>query len=232
MNNLQSTSGPIRLRVWGRNACFTRPEMKVERVSYDVITPSAARGILEAIHWKPAICWHIDRIDVLNPIRWESVRRNEIGSTMSPRTEGLYIEDNRQQRAGLLLRDVDYVIHAHFTLTDKAGDEDSVIKHREIFLRRVEKGQHFHHPYLGCREFPAYVSLIPLNSPLPEPQQHLSELGFGAPRDLGYMLFDIQHDESCTKDNQHSCGETCIPQFFRAIIHNGQIVPTVEEVHS
>src|SRR4030042_1955088 len=99
-------SDPVRLRVWGSNACFTRPEMKVERVSYDVMTPSAARGILEAIHWKPAIRWRIDVIDILKPVRWESVRRNEVGSVMSQASGSLFIEDARQQRAGLLLRDV------------------------------------------------------------------------------------------------------------------------------
>ncbi len=118
-------SGTVRLRVWGDNACFTRPEMKVERVSYDVMTPSAARGILEAIHWKPAIRWRVEQIDVLKPIQWESVRRNEVGGVMSPRTSGLFIEDERQQRAGLFLRDVEYVIHAHFEMTDRAGPAGS-----------------------------------------------------------------------------------------------------------
>ena len=108
------------LEVSGDFACFTRPEMKVERVSYDVITPSAARAIFDAILWKPAICWHVERIDVLNPVRWESVRRNEVGARMSPRTEGIFIEDQRQQRAGLFLRDVAYTIHAHFGMTPKA----------------------------------------------------------------------------------------------------------------
>lgn len=112
MNKPDTKSSPFRLKVWGRNACFTRPEMKVERVSYDVITPSAARGVLEAILWKPAIRWKVTQIDVLSPIKWESVRRNEVGSVMSPRTNGLFIEDQRQQRAGLFLRDVAYIIHA------------------------------------------------------------------------------------------------------------------------
>src|SRR5208283_1761838 len=106
MNAEMSKSRTFRLKVWGENACFTRPEMKVERVSYDVMTPSAARGILEAILWKPAIRWHVSQIDVLNPIRWASVRRNEVGAIMSPRTNGLFIEDHRQQKAGLFLRDV------------------------------------------------------------------------------------------------------------------------------
>ena len=148
-------SRTFRLKVWGENACFTRPEMKVERVSYDVMTPSAARGILEAILWKPAIRWQVTRIDVLKPIRWTSVRRNEVGAVMSPRTNGLFVEDQRQQRAGLFLRDVAYVIHAFFEMTDKAGAEDNVKKFEEMFMRRAEKGQCFHRPYLGCREFAA-----------------------------------------------------------------------------
>jgi CRISPR-associated protein Cas5d len=118
-----SKSQVFRLKVWGDNACFTRPEMKVERVSYDVITPSAARGILEAILWKPAIRWQIAQVDVLKPIRWASVRRNEVGAVMSSRSDGLFIEDQRQQRAGLFLRDVAYVIHAFFDMTAKAGAE-------------------------------------------------------------------------------------------------------------
>jgi len=152
------------LRVWGDNACFTRPEMKVERVSYDVITPSAARGILEAILWKPAIRWVVTRIDVLNPIRWESVRRNEVSAVIPAASVraamnkgggslGFYIEDVRQQRAGLLLRQVDYLIHAYFEITDKAGAEDNATKFAEMFRRRAEKGQCFNQPYLGCRDF-------------------------------------------------------------------------------
>ncbi len=151
MNESIIRSPTLRLRVWGRNACFTRPEMKVERVSYDVMTPSAARGIMEAIHWKPAIRWVIERIDVLNPIKWDSVRRNEVGSIMSPRSNHIFIDDQRQQRAGLFLRDVDYVINAHFEMTENADDGDNMAKHLDIFSRRAEKGQYFHHPYLGCR---------------------------------------------------------------------------------
>jgi CRISPR-associated protein Cas5d len=120
MNDKKMRSKTFYLKVWGDNACFTRPEMKVERVSYDVMTPSAARGVLEAILWKPAIAWHIERIDVLNPISWESVRRNEVGARMSPRSDGLFVDDPRirQQRAGLFLRKVAYVIHAYFIITE------------------------------------------------------------------------------------------------------------------
>lgn len=202
----------VKLRVWGERACFTRPEMKVERVSYDVITPSAARGILEAIHWKPAVEWYIDRIHVLRDIRFESFRRNELAGRISERTAstamrtgegqlGQIIEDNRQQRATLLLRDVEYVIEAHFELTELAGETDTAEKHYNMFLRRAKQGQCFHRPYLGCREFPAYFALIETipASPL------LGE------RDLGWMLLDIDF----ANDMQ--------PQFFRAQMVDGTI---------
>lgn len=197
-------SRTLGLKVWGDNACFTRPEMKVERLSYDVMTPSAARGILEAILWKPAICWHVIRIDVLNPIRWASVRRNEVGAVMSPRSEGLFVEDQRQQRAGLFLRDVAYVIHAFFELTEKAGVDDNLRKFEEMFVRRVEKGQCFHRPYLGCREFAAHFELWP---PLADEPKSIDES-----RDLGFMLYDIDH----------SAPEP-MPMWFRAQLQSGRI---------
>lgn len=223
MNSKAKTSAPFRLKVWADNACFTRPEMKVERVSYDVMTPSAARGVLEAILWKPAIRWIVDRIDVLKPIRWESVRRNEVGAVMSPRTSGIFIEDQRQQRAGLFLREVAYTIHARFEMTEKAGPDDSVAKFQEIFLRRAEKGQCFHRPYLGCREFAAEFSLIRLDAPLPEP---ISET-----RDLGWMLYDIAHDEKADQNHVHSCTDACRPSFFRAKMEHGVIqVPWQESM--
>ena len=216
MNGNGKRSGPFRLKVWGRNACFTRPEMKVERVSYDVITPSAARGVLEAILWKPAIRWVVERIDVLAPIRWESVRRNEVGSVMSPRSNGLFIEEQRQQRAGLFLRDVAYTIHARFEMTDKAGPEDNLTKFQEMFLRRVEKGQCFHRPYLGCREFAADFALIRQEESLPEP--------IAESRDLGWMLHDIQHDNRADNGHVHFCTESCRPSFFRAELKNGVVL--------
>lgn len=203
------------LKVWGDNACFTRPEMKVERVSYDVMTPSAARGILEAILWKPAIRWKIDQIDVLMPIRWESVRRNEIGAQMSNRTDGLFIEDQRQQRAGLFLRNVAYAIHAHFEMTEKAGETDNIMKFQEMFLRRAEKGQCFHRPYLGCREFAAHFQPILLD----EARLRTIE----ETRDLGWMLFDMVHDNQHDGDHVHSCTESCRPSFFRARMESGTI---------
>jgi CRISPR-associated protein Cas5d len=197
-------SRTFRLKVWGENACFTRPEMKVERVSYDVMTPSAARGILEAILWKPAIRWQITRIDVLNPIRWASVRRNEVGAVMSPRTNGLFVEDQRQQRAGFFLRDVAYAIHAFFEMTTKAGAEDNVKKFEEMFMRRAEKGQCFHRPYLGCREFAAHFE--PLEAERADPQP------IDENRDLGFMLYDMDHT-----------GAEPMPMWFRAQIQNGRV---------
>ena len=204
-------SPPFRLKVWGRNACFTRPEMKVERVSYDVMTPSAARGVLEAILWKPAIRWKVTQIDVLNPIKWESVRRNEVGAVMSPRTSGLFIEEQRQQRAGLFLRDVAYTIHAYFEMTDKAGAEDSVVKFQEMFLRRSERGQCFHRPYLGCREFAGEFEVFTNGKPIPEP---ISET-----RDLGWILYDMDFN-----------GKEPMPRFFRANLDNGRMMIDEKEV--
>lgn len=208
------------LRVWGDNACFTRPEMKVERVSYDVMTPSAARGILEAILWKPAIRWRVTRIDVLAPVRWESVRRNEVDAVVSTRNIltamhsggalGLYVEDTRQQRAGLFLRNVAYLIHAYFELTGKAGPDDNPTKFAEMFRRRAEKGQCFNQPYLGCREFAAAFAFVDPASELPQP---ITES-----RDLGWILYDMDH----------SSGEP-MPRFFRAEMRNGSIeVPSLD----
>lgn len=208
----------IRLKVWGERACFTRPEMKVERVSYDVITPSAARGILEAIHWKPAIRWVVDRIHVLKPIRFESLRRNEVGGKLSAasvgkamkagRTDELVslIEEDRQQRATTLLRDVSYIIEAHFELTGKAGTDDSIGKHLDIFNRRARKGQYFHAPCLGVREFPASFQLLEADRDLP-----IADPSLSGERDLGWMLHDIDFANAMT------------PHFFRAWMNCGVI---------
>lgn len=217
-------SNPFRLKVSGENACFTRPEMKVERVSYEVMTPSAARGILEAILWKPAIKWNILQIDVLNPIRWESVRRNEVGkkaikpSAAHMRGESgspleLCVEKERQQRAGLFLRDVAYVIHAEFEMTEQAGTDDSVTKFEQIFIRRASQGQCFHRPYFGCREFPVAFEFIPKEAePLPT---------IGTTKDLGWMLYDLNYS-----------GEEPMPQFFHAQMENGSINLRNAEVRS
>ena len=203
----------VKLWVRGDFACFTRPELKSERVSYDVMTPSAARGILEAIHWKPAIRWIIDRIHVLEPIKFQTFRRNEIGVKVpasAARTAmnrgsleglGIAIDDpkKREQRQTIALRDVAYVIEAHFELTEKAVD-DSPAKHHEMFKRRASKGQCFHRPCLGCREFVADFELIEDDVPT-------SKLN-GA-TDLGWMLYDIDF----ANEKQ--------PMFFRARLDNG-----------
>ena len=208
----------VRLRVWGERACFTRAELKVERVSYDVPTPSAARGILEAIHWKPAIVWRIDRIHVMKPIRFQNFRRNEVGTKASAQKAGtamrernlaglgLVADQNRQQRAATILVDVDYVIEAHFEMTARAGGDEPA-KHLSMFNRRAEAGQCFHRPCLGTREFPAEFELIPEGAPLPE-----SALPAGQrDRDLGWMLHDIDFAADNTS------------RFFRARMIDGVI---------
>lgn len=190
----------IRLKVWGPRALFCRPEMKAERVSYDVITPSAARGVLEAIHWKPQMAWRIERLHVLNPIRFESLQRNEVGSKIpagkvasamrAGSTEGLalHVDEDRQQRAATLLKDVAYVIEARIelTATGRADPTESVQKHLEIARRRMAKGQYFHHPYLGTREFACNFALVEGAAPAP----HESLAG---ERDLGWMALDLDY---------------------------------------
>ena len=205
----------IKLRVWGDYALFTRPEMKVERVSYDVMTPSAARGILEAVYWKPAIRWVVDRIHVLKPVRFENIRRNEVANRVSlnkkdmegNRTVCRYIEDDRQQHASMVLRDVEYVIEAHFEFTSK--DDNNEGKHLDIFKRRVESGKCFHRPYFGCREFPVsfeWCEDIPASS-------------LSGEQDLGFMLHDIDFENDMTS------------RFFRAVMTNG-IIDCRQEVVS
>jgi CRISPR-associated protein Cas5d len=200
-------------------ACFTRPELKVERVSYEVMTPSAARGVLEAILWKPAICWQIERIHVLAPIRWGQLRRNEVNSKLSERGDfATYCADeDRAQRNTLFLRDVDYVVEAHFRMTEQAGPSDSLAKFTEMFVRRLKKGQHFHQPYLGCREFAAHTEPAPAAWSVPEELQ--------GPRPLGLMLLDIAHNPKSTKRDAagrpiHIC-EGCTPRFFEAKLVDG-----------
>jgi CRISPR-associated protein Cas5d len=203
----------IRLLVSGEYACFTRPEMKVERVSYDLMTPSAARGILEAIHWKPAIRWVIDEIHVLKPIRFQSIRRNEVGHK-TPATKlksamkagslvgvQLLVDEDRQQRAATVLVDVAYIIAAHFELTARAGPDDNEGKHLDTFNRRAARGQCFHQPYLGTREFPAHFE--------PLPPDDASPSAIPETRDLGFMLWDIDH----ARDRAS--------MFFRARLENG-----------
>lgn len=222
------------LDVSGDFACFTRPEMKVERVSYDVITPSAARGVFSAIFWKPAISWRITRIEVMNPIRWTSVRRNEVSAVANTKSGGILVEEARQQRAGLLLRDVRYRLHAEFDfipperrakarnpapgwLTEAEEDElyraseahpdEKEAKYAAMFDRRASKGQYFMHPYLGCREFSCREIRLVRNPEL-EPDRPIAET-----RDLGFMLFDMDYADP--KDVK--------PMFFRPQLVNGVI---------
>ena len=209
------------LCVWGEYALFTRPEMKAERVSYDMMTPSAARGILEAIHWKPAIRWVVDEIHVLKEIKFTNIRRNEIQSQITNQevnramksSEAIYLHTNssseRQQRAALVLKDVAYVIKAHFELTDYAGEGDNEAKHHDIFLRRARKGQCYMQPYLGCREFAAHFRLMEEGEPAYQP--------LALTKDLGYMLYDLDY----AHDNQAI--------FFRAQLEEG-VLRIPEEV--
>ncbi len=203
------------LEVSGDYACFTRPEMKVERVSYDVITPSAARSIFEAILWKPAVRWEVRRIEVLKPIRWISVRRNEVAAKASVRNAqaamnaghgslGLYIEDERQQRAGLFLRDVAYRLHADLLPTGSDAASNPA-KYREMFVRRADKGQCVNQPYLGCREFAARFRLV---ADVADEAPALTES-----RDLGWMLYDMDFGDP--NDPR--------PRFFRAELQGGVI---------
>lgn len=205
---------PISLEVWGDYALFTRPELKTERVSYDVMTPSAARGLLESIYWHPGLRWVIDRIHVCAPIRFTNLRRNEVKSTVSARSVRTVMERGRgelylvtsqdiQQRAAMLLRDVRYVIDAHFDLTDRAAPSDNAGKFQDIVKRRIGRGQFYGQPYFGCREFPAQFRACEVPPPCPEELR--------GTRDLGYMLWDLDYADP----------ENITPLFFRAALRDG-----------
>jgi CRISPR-associated protein Cas5d len=216
------------LEVKGDYACFTRPEMKVERVSYDVITPSAARGVFEAIFWKPAIKWRIRKIEVLNPIKWTSVRRNEVGATANERSNGIFIEDARQQRAGLFLQDVAYRLHAELEYippsarpkvihlvpealydqleAEELKKDENPGKYYGIFERRARKGQCFNQPYLGCREFSCDFRLV---DDLTQERRAIDET-----RDLGFMLYDLDFEKEPGNPT---------PAFFRPKLIQGVI---------
>lgn len=214
----------IKLYTWGDYACFTRPEMKTERVSYDLITPSAARGLLEAIYWHPGLAWVIDSIRVCRPIRFTNIRRNEVKSKISlsnalsaingnkSNTAGLWLNTRAEiaQRASMLLRDVAYIIEAHFEMTPKATPADNPGKFQDIIKRRIHKGQFYHQPCFGCREFAA--SFGPCPAALPPCPDELS-----GRRDLGYMLWDMDYSDP----------RNIRPLFFRAIMEDGLVrVPT------
>lgn len=204
------------LEVWGDMACFTRPELKVERVSYDVITPSAARAIFEAIFWKPAIHWEVTRIEVLNPIQWTSVRRNEVGAVGSVRTQQIYIEEKNKgrQRNTLLLKKVRYRIYAKLIYIpvnqrkkeqQRGAKDENPGKYQAMFERRASKGQCFNQPYLGTREFSAYFRLLEDGESLVPP--------LAQDRDLGIMLYDMDFSDP----------ENVNAMFFRANMRAGVI---------
>lgn len=202
----------IQLEVWGPYALFSRPELKVEKVSYDVPTPSAARGIVEAVYFHPGLRWHIDRIYVLNPISFTSIRRNEVLSKISARNVRQAAQGGRQelylaapqeivQRSSLLLQDVHYVIEAHFEMTSKAAPSDNPGKFQDIVTRRMEKGQCYTTPYLGCREFSASFRCWAGG-----PIKTIKET-----RDLGLMLYDFDYTDP----------QNITPTYFRAKLENG-----------
>ena len=226
----------IHLKVSGDYALFSRPEMKVERVSYDVMTPSAARGILEAIYWKPQIRWIIDEIHVLNPIRFTNIRRNEVSSKIAVKggtgvnaamkdpaiRPTMDVAENRQQRASLLLKDVAYLIKAHIHILDTrlekgespSPQNEAIGKHLDMFKRRARKGQAFHQPYFGCREFPVRFELIENEADLPSPHESLA-----GEKDLGFMLHDIEFDQ----DRATKKIRSTTPHFFPATMTDGVI---------
>ena len=202
----------IQLEVWGAYALFSRPELKVERVSYDVPTHSAARGIVKSVYYHPGLRWYIDRIHVLNPIRFVSIRRNEVTDKISGRNvrqaaqgggQPLYLVTSQKivQRSSLLLQDVHYVIEAHFEMTDKAAPSDNPGKFQDIVTRRMERGQCFHTPYFGCREFPVSFRRWP-GGPIPTIDET---------RDLGLMLYDFDYSDPAA----------ITPTYFRARLEHG-----------
>lgn len=210
----------VKVEVWGDYACFSRPELKTERMSYDVMTPSASRGLLEAIYWHPGLRWVIDRIYVMQPIRFTGIRRNEVKSkisadnvrsAMSGGKQGVYLctSEDIQQRAATVLQDVRYVIEAHFVMTDQAAPSDNAGKFCDIMRRRLEKGQCYHQPCFGVREFPAQFRLWP-GGEIPTT---------GETRDMGLMLYDMDYSDL----------RNITPMFFRAALENGVLnVPAPE----
>jgi CRISPR-associated protein Cas5d len=235
------TSMTIHLRVWGDLACFTRPEMKVERVSYPIITPSAARGLLESILYKPQFRWRIQRVAVRKPIRFLAFRRNEVKSRLSARNpDPLLADEDRTQRNTLALRSVEYVIEAGLHLTplanlprrkpqceDEPNGDDSVGKYVAMFQRRAEKGQCFAQPCFGCREFPAHFELA-------NESAMRAPVGLNPDTDLGLMLYDV-FDLDVSLDQKPGKVEKVEPRvtFFRASIKDGVMtVPDWAKVKS
>lgn len=217
----------ISVEVWGEYALFSRPELKTERVSYDVMTPSAARGLLDAIMWHPGLKWVVDSIHVCAPIRFTNIRRNEVKDTVSARKAQSVMEkggelylatpESIQQRAAMVLRDVHYVIDAHFEMTQRASPTDNPGKFQEMMRRRVEKGQFYHQPCFGVREFPAHFKPCIQLPPCPEELK--------GEKDLGWMLLDMDYSDP----------ENITPHFFRATLRDGVLeVPPMyaEEVRT
>jgi len=204
----------FKAEIWGNYACFSRPELKVERVSYDCLTPSAARGILEAVLWKPAIRYVIDEIAICNPIRFENIRRNEVGFKANALTPKVASGKNREQRAALLLKNVCYTVTAHFEMTPAAEASDNEGKFAEMIRRRLTKGQHFHQPYLGTREFPANIRIITNDEPGATP--------INESRSLGLMLYDIDYIYETNKQGEKVVKDFK-PTYFMAEMVNGII---------
>lgn len=211
-----------RIECWGKQALFSRPELKVERVSYDMLTPSAARGLVEAIFWHPGLRYVIDEIDLMTPIKFSNIRRNEVKSKIgassvasgAKKHQNLYLcpKGDIQQRAAMVLKDVRYVIHLHFEMTDKANETDNPGKFQEMLSRRARKGQCYHQPYLGCREFPAGFRLV---------EEDEKILPYPETRDLGFMLYDMDYS-----DKNH-----IVPTFFHAKLVDGVMDLRNCEVH-
>ena len=204
----------IKLEVWGDYALFTRPEFAGERVSYDIMTPSAARGILDAVFFHPGLVWVVDRIHVCQPVRFFNLRRNEVKSKISARSARTVMErgagdlylvtsEDIQQRASLLLQNVRYVIEAHFEMTDRAAPSDNPGKFQDIITRRIRKGQCYHQPCFGCREFPAHFKACETLPPCPPELK--------GETDLGYLLYDLDYSNP----------EDIRPLFFRAVLRDG-----------
>lgn len=207
----------VKVKVWGDYALFSRPEMKVERCTYDVMTPSAARGILEAIYWHPGMRWIVDRLYVMKPIQFTSIRRNEVKSKiLASNVLSVYngadkelcisSKDEIVQRASLLLRDVEYVIDAHFEMTEKANETDNPGKFKDIIMRRLRRGECYHTPYFGCREFPVNFCLM-------EEEEIHTAYDVVEEKDLGFMLYDMDYSDP----------ENIEPMFFRAIMRRGML---------
>lgn len=212
----------VKVEVWGNYACFSRPELKIERFSYECMTPSAGRGILEAIYWHPGMKWVVDKIYILSPVQFTNIRRNEVKSkvsgtkvrtAMSGKSADLFINTTSdiQQRAATVLKNVHYVIEAHFELTENANESDNAGKFQDIMRRRLEKGQCYHQPYFGCREFPVKFRKWEFDS---VPTANIN-------RDLGFMLYDMDYSDK----------NDIKPMFFRAVVNNGVLNLTDCEVY-